>query len=308
MTVEPTPLRLVLAVDGSASSIQARDLVASIAWPAGTAVTVVKAYDVPAAWFAEGAIGTGEWLTQADEASRRQIDDELVEIAAPLEGRGWAVDRRTIGGRAADSIMDVADEEDADLIVVGSRGRGQIESMLLGSVSAEVADRARRSVLVARSDGVSRLLVATDGSAPSEVIPAVLGDWGVFRALPAVALSVAPVDSPTFELLVSLYTLGSERLDRDQDRLRELHRGYAASMSARLSESDLRAEAMLRAGDAANEITKAAAEIGADLIVTGSHSLRGLDRWLLGSVARNVLLHAHASVLVIRHRRALGGS
>ena len=51
----------------------------------------------------------------------------------------------------------------------------------------------------------------------------------------------------------------------------------------------------------------AAAEANkADLVVTGSRCLHGLDRWLLGSVARNVLLHATASVLILRRRQTPG--
>ena len=47
----------------------------------------------------------------------------------------------------------------------------------------------------------------------------------------------------------------------------------------------------------AHEIIAAAETNETDLVVTGSRCLHGLDRWLLGGVARNVLLHATASVL-----------
>ena len=200
-------MHLVLALDGSPSSAQARDLVASRPWPAVTTVTLVAAYDLPTAWFAEGA-GTGDWLGEAENALRQETEDSLASMAAPLEGRGQVIERRVVRGRAASVIRAVADEVGADLIVVGSRGHGQIGSMLLGSVSAEVAEQARQSVLVARAGVVSRLLVASDGSDGATMIPETLAGWGAFRGLPAVALSVAPVDSPAFKLLVTLYTLG----------------------------------------------------------------------------------------------------
>jgi nucleotide-binding universal stress UspA family protein len=56
----------------------------------------------------------------------------------------------------------------------------------------------------------------------------------------------------------------------------------------------------LRTGHTAAEIIAAAENLGADLIVTGSRGLHGFDRLLLGSVARNVVHHASASVLVVR--------
>ena len=71
-------------------------------------------------------------------------------------------------------------------------------------------------------------------------------------------------------------------------------------MAARLSEKGIPAQAEVRTGDEAQEIITAAAERHVDLIVTGSRCLHGLDRWLLGSVARNVLLHSGASVLIVR--------
>lgn len=297
-------MRILLALDGSPSSVHARDLVAALPWPAGTAITLLTVYRVPAAWFTDTAMA-GAWLTDAEEALRGQAAETLVELAAPLEGRGWAIDRRVVLGRPAEEIQSTADELDVDLIAIGSRGHGRIQSMLLGSVSAEIADTARQSVLVARGAQVSRLLVATDGSDCARAIPDVLAGWQAMRGVPAVALSVAPVDSPAFELMVSLYTLGDEPVQRQREQLLTQHREYADAMARRLSEIGIPAVAEARGGDAANEIVKAAAKRQADLIVTGSRSLHGMDRLLLGSVARNVLQHAHASVLIVRPREPL---
>lgn len=301
-------MHIALAVDGSPSSVHARDLVASLPWPPGTTVTLLTAYDIPVAWFTEGMTGLGDWLPAVEEALRQEADQVLTEMAAPLQERGWAIERRVLKGRAANVIQTAADEVDADLIVLGSRGHGPIVSMLLGSVSAEVADQAGRSVLVARGGAASRLLVATDGSECSRIIPSVLAEWGSFRDLPAVAVSVAPVDSPAFELMVSLYTLGNDPLQRQREELLERHREYAATMAQGLAEIGIQAQSEVRPGDAAHEIIKAAAAWEADLIVTGSRCLRGLDRWFLGSVARNVLLHADASVLVVRRKGQATGS
>jgi nucleotide-binding universal stress UspA family protein len=292
-------MRIVLAVDGSPSSVQARDLVASLAWPEGTGVTLVMAYQVPAVVLAEWG-GGARWLDDVDAAMRRDADAALSSLAAPLVERGLTVQPRVELGRPADVILAIADEAAADVIVLGSRGRGEIASMLLGSVSSEVAGRASCSVLVVRHPAVTRLLVATDGSPCSANIPEVLGAWGIFSGLPADALSVAPVDSPAFALMVSLYTLGSESPERQREELRVLHEGHARALADALSGIGIPARPIVRLGDAAHEITTAATESGADLVVTGSRCLTGIDRWLLGSVGRNVLLHAHSSVLVVR--------
>lgn len=294
-------MHVLLALDGSPSSVHARDLVASLPWPVGTVVTLLTAYQVPAAWLPEAGMAGG-WITGAEEALHTDAVNALTELAAPLDGRGWTVDRRVVLGRPASVIREVADEVDADLIVLGSRGHGRIESMLLGSVSSEVADGARQSVLVARGARVASALVATDGSECARPIPEVLAGWQALRGVPTVVLSVAPVSSPAFELMVKLYTLGSESMEGTKEELLSRYRGYAEAMASRLSEHGIPADIEVRAGDAADEIVRAAAERHADLIVTGSRCLHGIDRLLLGSVARNVVQHAHASVLIVRPR------
>lgn len=300
-------MRILLPVDGSTSSIQARDLVASLPWPEKTSVTLLTTYHVPTGWFSDPQAADG-WLPDAAQDLERQAEAGLKELAAPLEGHGWMIDQRLVRGRAAGAILAAAEELEVDLIVVGSRGHGRIASMLLGSVSAEVSDRARCSVLVSRGPRVSRLLVATDGSECSSIIPDVIGDWVAFSGLPAVSLSVTPADSPAFEVMVKLYTLGGYPLEPEQRELRERYRQHASTMAERLAAIGIEARVEVREGDAAHEIITATAETDADLVVTGSHCMHGIDRLLLGSVARNVLLHTTASVLIVRRMDSPGSS
>ena len=70
--------------------------------------------------------------------------------------------------------------------------------------------------------------------------------------------------------------------------------------AVRLRAAGLEVTAKVASGDPAHEILRAAAEVDADLVVMGTHGRTGLTRLLLGSVARNVILHTHASVLVMR--------
>jgi nucleotide-binding universal stress UspA family protein len=70
--------------------------------------------------------------------------------------------------------------------------------------------------------------------------------------------------------------------------------------AARLREAGFVTTGLLREGSAAHEIVAVAREREAGLIVLGSRGQTGLRRLILGSVARNVLLHAPCSVLVVR--------
>ena len=293
-------MRILLALDGSPSSIQARDLVAGLPWPPGTAIRLATAYEVPIDW--TGGVGAGmPWVGDAEDAIRDELTGELGRLAEPLAGHDWQVDWQIVRGRPATAIIEAARDFEADLIALGSRGRGPLTSMLLGSVSAEVVDHAACSVMVARGEYVSRLLIATDGSDVARAIADLLGAWGVFGGLTAEALSVAPLPERTVELLAGAYTMGTFRFtDGDRQELLDRHRGFAEQLANQLAEQHIPATSSVVAGDAAHEIIDAARRRGADLIVTGTRGLHGVERLILGSVARNVLFHAPCSVMVLR--------
>lgn len=292
-------MRILLALDGSDPSLVARDLVARLPWPEGTAVDVVAAYQVPVDW--TGGIGsTMDWIGEVEDAVRDDLAAKLVEMSQPLVDAGLAVERRTVAGRAADVIIDEAARNGADLIVTGSRGHGRLRSMLLGSVASEVTSHAGCPVLVARAPQVTRMVVATDGSASAGIISDRLTAFAAFAGLPADVVAVSASETPAYELMVGLYTLGDARLASQRADMRAMVAEAAEDMAARLTAIGIPATAHVRAGDPATEILAAADDHGADLIVTGSRGLGGLDRLLLGSVARNVLSHARASVLIVR--------
>lgn len=295
-------MRILLATDGSSSSTVARDLVASLPWEPGTRITLISAYELPPPWLVEETMATAQLFAVGESALRSDTEERLAAFAVPLEGHGWRIDRVAALGRAGAAILAAAEEISADVIVLGSRGHGRIASMLLGSVSAEVADRAKCSVLVARHPRVSRMLVTTDGSPCSSVIPQVLGEWQALGGTDALALSVTPVDSLAFAAMVKLYTLGDYPLETEQGELRKAFKKHAHELADQLSAVGIAATPDTREGDAAHEIIGYADEHSCDLVVTGSHCLHGLDRWILGSVARDVLVHTGASVLIVRRR------
>ena len=296
-------MKILLALDGSAPSLVARDLVAALPWPAETTVHLLAAYQVPVDW--TGGVGsTMDWVGDSDDAIHDQFLDELRTHAAPLVSKGMKVEPHVKRSRAADAIVDLAGQVESDLIVTGSRGRGQLASMLLGSVATEVATHAPCPVLVARGATVSRLLVATDGSERASAIPERLGAWGVFGGTHADALSVSAPDGPAFELMVSLYTLGDERLAAQRAEAAEQVRAAADAMAKGLTSIGIPTTAHVRKGDPAQEILAAAEEQRSDLIVTGSSGLGGVEGLLLGGVARNVLIHARRSVLIMRGGQA----
>lgn len=201
--------------------------------------------------------------------------------------------------RPASGLVDQAREFAADLVIVGSRGHGPIASLLLGSVSAEVVDRAPCPVLVARRSTLKRVVFATDGSAAAAAED-VLARWPIFASVPIRVVSVADVVRPwTTGIAPTMYTQVLNAYAKDVAEAEAEHLGIATGSAKRLAEAGRSADAEMRKGDAAAEIIAVPQESGTNLVVVGSRGQTGLKRIVLGSVARNVLVASAASVLVI---------
>jgi len=134
------------------------------------------------------------------------------------------------------------------------------------------------------------------GDAPGD--PA---DWPIFRGLRTTVISVSDVAVPwSAGMAPGLY---DQVMESYVESVQEARREVAALVSTsadRLSDAGLLTSVDVRDGDPAATLVKAAAEHGSDLIVMGTRGLTGLSRILLGSVARNVLVHAPCSVLIVR--------
>jgi nucleotide-binding universal stress UspA family protein len=294
-------MRVVLAYDGSPGAEQARDLLGNLNLPKGSAITVVSVLRPPSTLFELESVRQ----LDAAEAERRLAQDVASEqegVARFLTAAGRTVEQRVLSGRPADAILSEADRLDADLIVMGSRGHGPFKSALLGSVSTEVVNGSSRPVLVARGISVHRVLLATDGTDTSSLALDVVATWPIFENVEITAISVSePVRS-----WVAMDRMDGESvhwLELETELAEDRRLAYAETAlaaAARLNEAGRPAAHQVRVGNPAHEIVHAADEQDVDLIVTGSRSSSGAFPGAIGSVARNVLQHAQASVLVVR--------
>jgi nucleotide-binding universal stress UspA family protein len=134
--------RIVVGVDGSKPSGAALDWAIDEADRQGADLLVLHAWEYPYRMISEG-FAPGSDLGQVDAAI---VVDEAVELAR--ERMTGSVHRRLVEGGATESLLDVS--EAADMVVVGSRGRGGFRSMLLGSVAHAVSTHAHCPVVVVR--------------------------------------------------------------------------------------------------------------------------------------------------------------
>ena len=295
-------MRILLATDGSESALVGCDLAASTPWPDGSTIRVVAVIErpvgiIPTPWLAPGPGNLGELY---DEIVR-SITTSLEATERILRRPGITVESVRHEGRAASVIVDEARAFAADLVIVGSRGHGPIATMLIGSTSSEIVDHATCPVLVARRSELGDILVADDGSPQAERAIALLETSTVRPEAHIATLAVAEVMRPWMVgVMPTMYDDVLAAYEADLTTAREQASAIARAGAERLTKAGHRAEAITAEGDAAHRILETAQARGSGTIVLGSRGRTGIVRAMLGSVARNVLLHADCSVLIVR--------
>lgn len=138
--------RILLATDLSDASGPATDEAIELAAATGASIVAISVID-PGSLRLPG----GRYRARVDQVRARQ---EVAAQELVSRGRrvGVAINFLVWQGEPGPSILEAAEAEDIDLIVVGSHGRGAVGRLLLGSVSDHVVRNARRPVLVVRHD------------------------------------------------------------------------------------------------------------------------------------------------------------
>ena len=137
---------VVVGVDGSPDSEQALRFALAEARRREATLRVVCAWHVPAMAYAGGFPPPQLEEVLSDDAVRA-LEDSLASVDA--EQAGVEIERHTPRGQPARMLLDLA--EGAEMLVVGSRGRGGFTSLLLGSVSQQCAEHARCPLVIVRA-------------------------------------------------------------------------------------------------------------------------------------------------------------
>ncbi len=153
-------MKILLATDGSDYSKAAVEEIAQRIFPTGTKVLIVSAFQnaslITSASSLEGGLTGG---FEETVAVIRKLAENAVQQAAELlkkKNPALSISTKAINGTPKHTILKEAEKMGADLIVVGSHGRGAIGRFLLGSVSQAIALHADCSVLIVRKRRTKR--------------------------------------------------------------------------------------------------------------------------------------------------------
>lgn len=284
---------IVVGIDGSAASN------AAVCWAARDAamrhvpLTVVHMVNAAVPMYPAIPLSTGVAVWQEEQG--RQVLEQAVKIAEDAVTTDRAIDIKS-ELRCAPAVPTLVEmSKDAELLVVGSNGRGAVARLLLGSVSSSLVRIARCPVAVIRDEDPlmphpqqAPVLLGIDGSSASELATAVAFDEASRRGVELTALH-AWSDVDVFELPGMDWSAVKAEAERSlAESLAGWQERYPDVTVHRLVVSDRPARQLIEKSESAQ------------LVVVGSHGRGGLSGMLLGSVSNAIVHSVRMPVIVAR--------
>jgi nucleotide-binding universal stress UspA family protein len=299
--------RVVYATDLSTISEPAWDEAKQLGHLFGAEILLLHVVPPPVILPSEGYFPP-QLFEELTQSARRESEKGLDRLLGSVAGSGVKVRVRLERGPVAQRILEVAAEEAADLLVVGTHGRTGLERALLGSVADRLVRQATCPVLTVRPTvgsmprgALRRICYATDFS------PTARAAWPWVVAIAGAANAEVDLVHVTFEPVPDRH-LSAEALGQMAHAFREQGRTEAERFLERSTLRRERVQVRLPQGDPGEQIVHRAREQAADLIVMGTHGWSGLVRWMLGSVAYRVIQTAPCPVLTIAPAAAVAES
>lgn len=145
------PEKILVAFDGSPHSKQALEWAMDLSRVANSSIVVVHVFEPVNIMSIYGAEGDGDKTMRAAVKELKENGQETLETAREFcAKRGVTVKTELLQGNVAETIIRYAKREHIDLIVAGTKGRGELEELLMGSVTRNLVSLARIPVLVVK--------------------------------------------------------------------------------------------------------------------------------------------------------------
>ena len=286
-------LGIVVAVDGSPASDAATCWAVRDAAMRNVPLTVVSVVTTPTATYPPVPYPEtlGVWL---EDKGRKAVAHavKIAEDALPAD-RKVAVKSEVLFAAPAEALVKMSDE--AEMIVVGSSGKGMLARGVLGSVSSSVVRHANCPVAVIRDEDAlmpdpqhAPVLLGVDGSPASELATEIAFAEASRRGVDLIALH-AWSDLPLFELP----GMGWEEVFAEESR------SFAERLAGWQERyPDVTVQRVVVCDEPARQLIEKSES--AQLVVVGSHGRGGLSRMMLGSVSNKVVHSVRMPVIVAR--------
>ena len=298
-------MNILIATDGSEDAGNALNFLLRFPLPRKSKMTVLSVVDdiplLPAELDALNEVQV-ESLQLANQRLKQEAEELVARESMRLREDGWPSDSTVRNGNPVNEVLRVAEEIDADLIVMGSHGIGMARRFLLGSVSERVLEHAHCSVMIVKNepgmDRPRRITLAYDSSDASREALALCSSLPLEKDAEVSAIHVMPLITAYRQDIrqhINGIWLEKERVMREE------------------LESEVRAcpwttpnvsTEVREAANVSEEILNAAEQAGANLLMFGCKDKSAVRRFLLGSITRRLSRYAKCTVWAVRKKKA----
>jgi len=291
-------MKILLATDGSEHSGRAAKFLTNLNLSSDDEITVLHVItEVP---FKDDAASYYSSLKQIKQEIAPKIIGTAMNILRPLNTK---ITSLVIDGYPDKGIIDIAEDLNVNMIVMGAKGIKGIKAFLIGSVTRSAAINSSKPVLVIKPpqgevSGSLKVLFATDGSDYAR-------ETGRFlTSIPFhddAEITVLHVIQSGLDIPERFHIEIDERIKKIATEIKALafKESEKTIEQARkfLSVRFTKVTSLTRDGDPSLEILNAAKMLKTDIIVVGSKGMRGI-KGMLGSVSRYILGHSECSILI----------
>ena len=281
--------KVLVAIGGSPWSDAALSYAISLAAATEAELSILTVLASPVAYTMPDVMSSSELLMESIE---RQGQDLIGQASARAEAAEVSFNAVAKWGSVPETILQTAQEEQCDLIILGSRVITGWKRLMIGRTLNAVTARCDQPLLVVKHAPAvesgqptwRRLLVATGGSPWSDVAVNHSLRLAQERGLEVCILSVDP-------------SRGASRGALDDN---SPAKDILANAEARAAASGVVYEAHLAYGDITEAVLETASSRQCDAIVMGSRGMTGLKRLMIGGISNAVAAKSHLPVLIVK--------
>jgi nucleotide-binding universal stress UspA family protein len=249
-----------------------------------------------------------------DEPTLRMCGLYLEGVAERLQTQVKRVNPRSniktviVDGAPGEAVIDYSEKEAIDLVIITSHGGSGIMPWAMGSTANKIMQRCQAPVLMVRASKsllkrkpvkvFKKILLPVDGSTSGEASLELVKS--IAASLNSEVILVFVVENVQY-----VHTIGGPDhfayTEQQIELMKEEGRAYTEKVQRTLK--GISVKSIVRVGEPAHEILKAATEENVNLIAMASHGKHGVTRWMLGSVSDKILHAGKEPILLVKSQR-----
>jgi nucleotide-binding universal stress UspA family protein len=283
-------MKTLLAVDGSDNSYEAVHALKYFA--RAEQLTLLHALDAPRpAYPMMPPEVVGEHTTALEQSVREDGERLLDRVQSLLPMHAGPSTKQLRMGSPVEVIVSVAQEQKADLIVMGARGLGPVKERMLGSASHRILTLAPCATLIVNGPvkAMKQILLPLQGLADAEAAIRFLQLKPFHEAIDLTLLTVLPSTGPPWPGDAAAAAAATEKLEEQA--------AFIEGAAERLRAIGYQAHGVAVTGTPSDIILREATTLRSDLILMGTRGRQGITRFVLGSVSHAVLHQMPCPVL-----------